>query len=50
VDIQKVWAAKPSRKVDKNMLDATVRWKFIPAFKNGRAVACRAHLSVSFNQ
>jgi hypothetical protein len=46
----KVWSAKPSGRVDKNMLDATVRWKFIPAFKNGHAVACRVHLAVFFYQ
>jgi hypothetical protein len=46
----KVRTAKPIGKVDKDMLDATPGWKFIPAFKNGHAVACRAHLAVYFNQ
>jgi hypothetical protein len=42
----KVRTAKPIGKVDKDMLDAIAGWKFIPAFKNGHAVACRAHLAV----
>ena len=42
----KVRTAKPIGKVDKDMLDAIAGWKFIPTFKNGHAVACRAHLAV----
>jgi hypothetical protein len=46
----KVRTATPIGNVDKDMLDATAGWKFIPAFKNGHAVACRVHMAFSFNQ
>jgi hypothetical protein len=35
---------------DAALVRASLGWKFIPAFKNGRAVACRTRLSVSLKQ
>ena len=32
------------------LIDASAAWKFIPAFKNGRAVACRMRLAISNRQ
>jgi hypothetical protein len=32
---------------DKDLISATAVWKFIPAFKGGRAVACRLRLAVA---
>jgi len=48
----KVRSAKPSGRVavDAGLIRASLGWKFIPAFKNGRAVACRTRLSVSPKQ
>jgi hypothetical protein len=46
----KVRSAQPSGKtklVDKDLIDATAEWKFIPAFKGDRPVACRTRLAVS---
>jgi hypothetical protein len=48
----KVESAKPlgKIKVDDAVMDAASRWKFIPAFKDGHAVACRLHFAVSLDQ
>jgi hypothetical protein len=48
----KVRAADAAGKaaVDSALIRATTGWKFIPAFKDGRAVACRTRISVSLRQ
>src|SRR5581483_4925747 len=48
----KVRSGKPSGRdaVDAALIRSTIGWKFIPAFKIGRAVACRTRLSVSLKQ
>lgn len=49
----KVRSAEPigrATHVDAVLVRAASGWKFIPAFKNGRAVASRMHLAVSFRQ
>ncbi len=44
----KVWSAKlDGPTTDPELLDAAKNWKFIPAFKGGRAVACRDRIDVS---
>jgi hypothetical protein len=45
----KVRSAEPAG-VDPALIYAALGWKFIPAMKNGRAVACRLRLSVSPKQ
>jgi hypothetical protein len=48
----KVRAAEPvlNTKADPELINATTAWKFIPAFKNDRPVACRILLGVSSQQ
>jgi hypothetical protein len=49
----KVRSAEPRGKVmpaDTVLLGAASGWKFVPAFKDGRAVACRTFLAVSLKQ
>jgi hypothetical protein len=36
--------------VDPELINAALTWKFIPAFKDGRAVASRQRLAVSPRQ
>jgi hypothetical protein len=43
----KVREAKMVGAADRNMIAATAVWKFIPAFRGGRAVACRMRLTVA---
>lgn len=46
----KVRSAEPAGKpteIDQALIFASTGWKFIPAFKNGRPVACRIHFTVS---
>ncbi len=42
----KVRSAKGVGETDKDLISATAEWKFIPAFKNGRAVASRLQMAV----
>ncbi|HMH05531.1 MAG TPA: hypothetical protein VK579_02505, partial [Terriglobales bacterium] len=49
----KVRSAEPAGKAkpaDADLIHAAVGWKFIPAFKAGRAVASRMRLAVSLKQ
>jgi hypothetical protein len=49
----KVRAAKPvekSKESDPDLLNAALTWKFIPALKDGRPVACRMRLAVSLRR
>jgi hypothetical protein len=49
----KVRSAEPSGKTkwaDADLLRATEEWKFIPAFKGNRPVACRSRLAVSLTR
>lgn len=43
----KVRSAKPDGHADKDLIAATADWKFIPAFKNGHAVASRMRFGVT---
>jgi hypothetical protein len=43
----KVRSAKAEGKPEKDLLDATAGWKFVPAFKDGRPVASRLQLGVT---
>jgi hypothetical protein len=43
----KVRSAKAEGKPEKDLLDATAGWKFVPAFKDGRPVATRLQLGVT---
>jgi hypothetical protein len=43
----KVRSAKAEGKPEKDLLDATAGWKFVPAFKSGRAVASRLQIGVT---
>jgi hypothetical protein len=43
----KVRSAKPDGSADKDLIAATADWKFIPAFKNGHAVASRMRYGVT---
>jgi hypothetical protein len=46
----KVRSATAEGKQEKNLLDATAGWKFVPAFKDGRPVASRLQLGVTPQQ
>jgi hypothetical protein len=49
----KVRSAEPAGKVkwvDAELINAASGWKFVPAFKDGRPVACRLRLTVSLKQ
>jgi hypothetical protein len=49
----KVRSAKPSGNVpwvDTSLINATAKWKFIPAFSAGRPVASQIHLAVSLKR
>jgi hypothetical protein len=43
----KVRSAKAEGKQEKDLIDATAGWKFVPAFKSGRPVASRLQLGVT---
>jgi hypothetical protein len=43
------WASKTG-KPDPELIDAALAWKFIPAFKNNRPVACRLRTAVSMRR
>jgi hypothetical protein len=43
----KVREAKIVGAADRNMIAAAAVWKFIPAFRGRRAVACRTRLTVA---
>jgi hypothetical protein len=42
----KVHSAKVINGVDKPLIEATAGWQFIPAFRDGRPIACRFRLSL----
>jgi hypothetical protein len=42
----KVWSIKIEGKPDKDLVDASSKWKFVPALKNGNPVASRLRLGV----
>jgi hypothetical protein len=49
----KVRSAEPAGKTkwaDAELLRATQEWKFIPAFKGNRPVACRSRLAVTLTR
>ena len=46
----KVRSAQPEGSITSSQLTAASTWKFIPAFKDGRAVASRLRISVSPKQ
>ena len=43
----KVWSIKTEGKPNKDLIDASAQWKFIPALKLGRPVATRLRLGVT---
>jgi hypothetical protein len=43
----KVRSAKEEGKTEKDLMNATADWKFIPAFKDGRPVASRLRLGIT---
>jgi hypothetical protein len=43
----KVRSAKVEGKAEKDLIDATADWKFIPAFKDGRPVASRLRFGIT---
>ena len=43
----KVRSAKAEGKPEKDLIDATAGWKFVPAFKSGRPVASRLQIGVT---
>ncbi len=43
----KVRSAKAVGAIEPELINATARWKFIPAFKEGRPVACRLRFAVT---
>ncbi len=43
----KVRSAKVEGKPEKDLMDATTDWKFIPAFKDGHPVASRLRLGIT---
>lgn len=43
----KVRSVKTEHAIDKDLVDATADWKFIPAFKDGNPVACRMRFGVT---
>ena len=46
----KVRSAKAEGKPEKDLIDATAGWKFVPAFKSGRPVASRLQIGVTPSQ
>jgi hypothetical protein len=46
----KVRLAQPEKKGNPELISACANWKFIPAFKDGRAVASRMRYAVSFRR
>jgi hypothetical protein len=46
----KVRLAEPEKKGNPELISACANWKFIPAFKDGRAVASRMRYAVSFRR
>ena len=44
--VGKVHSAKIINGSDKPLIDATAGWQFIPAFRNGRPIACRFRISL----
>ena len=43
----KVWSIKTEGKTDKDLIDASAQWKFVPALKDGTPVASRLRLGVT---
>jgi hypothetical protein len=43
----KVWSIKTAGEPSKDLIDTSAEWKFIPALKDGHAVASRLHLGVT---
>jgi hypothetical protein len=43
----KVRSAKAVGAIEPELINATAQWKFIPAFKEGRPVACRLRFAVT---
>jgi hypothetical protein len=46
----KVRSADPVGELDEDLISAAPKWKFIPAFKDGRAVACRLRMAFLASQ
>jgi hypothetical protein len=46
----KVWSIKVEGKPDKDLIDASAQWKFVPALKDGSPVASRLRLGVTPSQ
>jgi hypothetical protein len=46
----KVWSIKTEGKPDKDIIEASAEWKFVPALKGGRPVASRLRLGVTPSQ
>jgi len=43
----KVWSIKTAEEPDKDLIDASAEWKFVPALKDGHPVASRLRLRVT---
>jgi hypothetical protein len=43
----KVWSIETVGESDKDLIDASAKWKFVPALKDGHPVASRLHLGVT---
>ena len=43
----KVWSIKAAGEPDKDLIDASAKWKFVPALRLGRPVASRLRLGVT---
>jgi hypothetical protein len=43
----KVWSIKTVGEANKDLIDASAEWKFVPGSKDGRAVASRLHLEIT---
>jgi hypothetical protein len=43
----KVWSIKTVGEPDKDLIDASAKWKFVPALRLGRPVASRLRLGVT---
>jgi hypothetical protein len=46
----KVWSIKIEGKPNKDLIDASAQWKFVPGRKQGRPVACHLRMEVALPQ